>query len=45
MNVFRVIISCMTGESIPLLETRNYAAAFTVPILDVTPDASIQWNR
>ena len=45
VNVFRVIISCMTGESIPLLETRNYAAGFTVPILDVTPDTSIQWDR
>jgi hypothetical protein len=35
VNTFRVVLSCLTGEDIPLLESRSYLGGFSGPIQEV----------
>jgi hypothetical protein len=45
VNVFRVIISCMTGDSIPLLETRTFVAGFGGPIFEFDLVPARAWEN
>jgi len=35
VNTFRVVLSCLTGEEIPLLDSRSYLGGFSGPIQEV----------